>query len=57
MKPKGFVVIGGYMGLMPDGRYHLFATEEDYLEVIREEQDDNRGKKNTNKENKDARRK
>ncbi len=32
---KGYVVNNGYMGLV-DGRYMLFASEEDYLEYMEE---------------------
>ena len=32
---KGYSVESGYMGLV-DGKYMLFACEEDYLEYIRD---------------------
>lgn len=32
---KGYAVSDGYMGLV-NGRYMLFASEEDYLEYINE---------------------
>lgn len=32
---KGFVTPYGYMGYL-DGRYRLFATEDEYLEIVRE---------------------
>ncbi len=32
---KGYFVNNGYMGLV-EGRYMLFACEEDYLEYIRQ---------------------
>ena len=30
---KGYFVAGGYMGYV-DGRYMLFASEEDYIDYI-----------------------
>ena len=42
MKPKGFNVNGGYMGLLPNGRYQLFATEEEYLNYIKEDNENGR---------------
>jgi hypothetical protein len=33
-KMKGYPVSDGYMGMMPDGIYCLFATEQDYKEFI-----------------------
>lgn len=33
---KGYVVSSGYMGYI-DGRYMLFATEEEYKEVMENE--------------------
>lgn len=30
---KGYITAGGYMGWV-DGRYILFASEEDYLEYL-----------------------
>jgi hypothetical protein len=36
MKPKGFVVPGGYMGLMPNGKYQIFDTEKEYTDYIEE---------------------
>lgn len=35
-KMKGYVVSSGYMGYI-DGRYMLFATEEEYKEVMENE--------------------
>ena len=32
---KGYVVPYGYMGWI-DGRYKLFSTEDEYVEIIRE---------------------
>ena len=40
MKPKGFVVPGGYMGLTTSGKYQLFDTEKEYLEYVQEVSDD-----------------
>lgn len=34
---KGYPVSNGYMGYMPDGKYHLFASEQDYNETYDEE--------------------
>lgn len=34
MKAKSYLVSTGCMGLMSDGKYYLFATEEEYLEAI-----------------------
>lgn len=31
---KGYVVSCGYMGYVGNGRYVLFATEEDYAEWV-----------------------
>lgn len=45
MKPKGFNVNGGYMGMLPNGRYQLFDTEKEYLNYIKEEEDNERRKK------------
>ena len=39
MRPKGFSIPGGYMGLLPNGRYQLFETEGEYLDYIKEETD------------------
>ena len=36
MKPKGFIVPGGYMGLMPNGKYQIFDTEKEYTDYIEE---------------------
>ena len=36
---KGYVVHSGYMGYI-DGKYRLFATEEEYMEIYREEEDE-----------------
>lgn len=36
-KMKGYVVDSGYMGYV-DGRYVLFADENDYIEVYKEMQ-------------------
>ena len=33
---KGYDIPYGYMGFI-HGRYMLFATEEEYLEIVREE--------------------
>jgi hypothetical protein len=33
MTPKGYIVNEGFMGWL-DGRYMLFATEQDYLEIF-----------------------
>ena len=33
MEIKGYVVASGYMGYI-NGKYQLFATENDYLEAI-----------------------
>lgn len=33
MQPKGYLTQSGYMGLV-DGKYMLFATEEDYEDYI-----------------------
>ena len=30
---KGYAVSVGYMGLLSDGKYHLFATEDEYMEA------------------------
>lgn len=32
---KGYFTAGGYMGLV-DGRYMLFASEEEYLEYLKD---------------------
>lgn len=32
---KGYLVPYGYMGFI-DGKYKLFATEDEYLEIVRE---------------------
>ncbi len=32
---KGYITASGYMGLV-DGRYILFASEEEYLEYLEE---------------------
>ena len=35
--PYGYLVSVGYVGYVPDmGRFYLFATENDYLEYIKE---------------------
>ena len=31
--PKGYHTPYGYRGMMPDCHYHLFASEEEYLEA------------------------
>lgn len=36
MKEYGYVTANGYMGLV-NGSYILFATEEEYLEYLKEE--------------------
>ena len=36
---KGYDVPEGYMGFV-DGQYMLFATESDYLDYIRDEEDE-----------------
>lgn len=33
-KMKGYLVSAGYMGMMPNGTYQLFATEQEYKEFI-----------------------
>ena len=34
---KGYIVASGYMGYLPSvGKYLLFATEEEYIEVFEE---------------------
>ena len=35
IKPKGYLTNFGYMGLI-NGEYHLFSTEQEYLEKFRE---------------------
>lgn len=39
MKAIGYPIDCGYMGLESDGKYHLFASEDEYLEYIREEEE------------------
>lgn len=35
---KGYVVAYGYMGYLPtDGKYLLFSTEEEYIDIYEEE--------------------
>lgn len=36
-KPYGYIVNIGYFGLLKDGTFRLFATENEYLEHIEEE--------------------
>lgn len=36
MREKGFPVPGGYMGLMPSGKFQLFDTEKEYSDYISE---------------------
>lgn len=36
---KGYYISTGYMGYL-DGKYRLFATEAEYLEIVREEKED-----------------
>lgn len=36
-KMKGYVVSSGYMGYIGNGHYMLFATEEEYKEVMENE--------------------
>lgn len=36
---KGYDTQAGYMGLI-DGKYRLFATESEYLEIVREENEE-----------------
>lgn len=36
MNIKGYVVSSGYMGYV-DGKYILFATEQEYLDYVEEE--------------------
>jgi len=36
---KGYVVSCGYMGYIGNGRFMLFATEQDYEEYIRQEEE------------------
>jgi len=38
MNIKGYVVDSGYMGYV-DGRYILFATEQEYLDYVEEEKE------------------
>ena len=33
-KMKGYFVSDGYMGMLPDGAYRLFASEQDYKDYI-----------------------
>jgi hypothetical protein len=40
MKQMGYPVESGYMGLERDGKYHLFASEQDYKEYIEEEKEE-----------------
>ena len=35
---KGYLTRAGYFGLMPDGVYHLYPTETEYLEAYEETQ-------------------
>lgn len=35
---KGYLTGFGYYGLGSDGRYHLYSTEEEYYEIMREEE-------------------
>lgn len=35
IKPKGYLTNFGYMGLI-NGEYHLFSTEQEYLEKFKE---------------------
>ena len=38
---NGYLTSNGYMGYVPwEGRYLLFATYEEYIEYITEEEDD-----------------
>lgn len=39
--PEGFYVENGYIGLV-DGEWTLFATEEDYIEYLKEDKDENK---------------
>ncbi len=34
IKPKGYTTAYGYRGLI-DGKYQLFSTEQEYLEILR----------------------
>ena len=34
MHKRGYPVPDGFMGLMPDGKYHKFASEADYEEAF-----------------------
>lgn len=45
-KRKGYPVPFGYMGLMPDGQYHLFDTEDDYNTIIKGEYENEEEDKN-----------
>lgn len=42
---KGFNIPGGYMGLVPSGKYQLFETERDYIDYMNDEEEDD-GKTN-----------
>ena len=35
---KGYIVAYGYMGYI-NGEYHLFATETEYVEMFREQEE------------------
>lgn len=36
MKPYGYPVSSGYFGMLKDGTWRLFPTENEYLEYIEE---------------------
>jgi hypothetical protein len=40
MEPYGYLIGSGYKGKMPDGRWMLFPTEEEYNEMFDEESRD-----------------
>lgn len=44
MKPKGFTIPDGYIGLMPNGRYQRFETEQAYIDYIKEVDNDDDGR-------------
>ena len=46
MKLKGFNIPDGYMGLLPNGKYQRFETEQAYINYIKEEENDGRDGKN-----------
>lgn len=36
-RPMGYNIGYGWKGLMPDGNWQLFSSEEEYLEIVREQ--------------------